>query len=143
MKYWSKITIFLLFTLIFINCKDPKNKIPYAYVDFTIDLDKPEFFELNSIGNYVYITGGVSGIIVYRDSREVFFAYERACPHDPECGRVTVENNGFQIIDSTCCGSKFSLTLDGAVLQGPAEMPLRKYSTYYYPYSNDLRIVSQ
>ncbi|MBN2892100.1 MAG: hypothetical protein JXL97_09550 [Bacteroidales bacterium] len=142
MKYFSKIIIFLLFILTISSCKNPENKIPYVYVDITLNLDKPEFFELNTVGNYVYVTGGVSGLVVYRDDREVFFAYDRACPHDPECGRVEVEDNGYKLVD-TCCGSKFSLTMNGAVLQGPAEMSLREYTTYYYPYSNELRIVSQ
>jgi nitrite reductase/ring-hydroxylating ferredoxin subunit len=142
MNYFSKITIFLLILLGFTTCNNPENKIPYVYVDIILNLDKPEFSELNAIGNYVYITGGLSGIVVYRDSRNVFFAYERACPYDPECGRVVVEDNGYRLID-TCCGSKFSLTMDGAVVRGPAEMSLRKYTTYYYENSNELRIVSQ
>lgn len=142
MNYFSKITIFLLILLGFNACNNPENKIPYVYVDITINLDKPEFQELNAIGNYVYITGGLSGIVVYRDSRNIFFAYERACPYDPECGRVVVEDNGYRLVD-TCCGSKFSLSMDGAVIQGPAEMSLRKYDTYFYENSNELRIVSQ
>lgn len=141
MNIFSKITIFLLFILSFTRCNNPENKIPYVYVDFTIDLDKPEYSDL-SIGSYIYVTGGVSGIVIYRDSREVFYAYERACPYDPECGRVEVEDNGYRLVD-TCCGSKFSLTLEGAVVQGPAELSLRQYSTYFYPYSNELRVVSQ
>ncbi len=140
MNFFSKIILFFVICLI-VNCKNPENKIPYVYVDITLNLDNPEFFELNSIGNYVYITGGVSGIVVYRDSRYEFFAYDRACPYDPECGRVEVEDNGYRLVD-TCCGSKFSLTLDGAVIQGPAELPLRKYTTYYYENSNQLRIMS-
>ena len=141
MNYFSKIIIFLLLLISFSNCDNPENKIPYVYVDIVIDLDKPEFFELNSIGNYVYITGGLSGIVIYKDSRDVFFAYERACPYDPECGRVIVKDNGYQLTD-TCCGSVFSLTMDGAVIEGPSKMSLRKYNTYYYSYSNELRITN-
>ena len=138
----AKIVFFLLFMFAYTECKTPENKIPYVYVDFTIDLDNPEYYELNAIGNYVYVTGGVSGIVIYRDSRDIFFAYERACPYDPECGRVTVDEDSYRLVD-TCCGSEFSLTMDGAVLKGPAEMPLRKYNVFYYQATNSLRISSQ
>ena len=125
-----------------ICCKSPENKIPYVYVDITINLDKPEYFELNAIGNFIYVYGGVSGIVIYRDSRDVFFAYERACPYDPECGRVDVIADEYKMVD-TCCGSEFSLTLDGAVLKGPSEVALRQYKTYYYSNTNELRVVNQ
>jgi len=142
MKIFSKIILFFL-AMFFLNisCNNPENKIPYVYVDFTIDINKPEFFELNAIGNSLYVTGGVSGIVVYRDSRDEFFAYDRACPYDPECGRVVLDKDGYNLVDS-CCGSRFSMSFDGAVLQGPAELPLRKYNTYYYVNSNQLRITS-
>ncbi len=141
-KYVTKIVFFLLFVFSFIECKTPENKIPYVYVDFTINLDNPEFYELNAIGNYVYVSGGVSGIVIYRDSRDVFFAYERACPYDPECGRVVVNADNYRLVDS-CCGSEFSMTMDGAVVKGPAELPLRKYQTYYFESTNQLRVTSQ
>lgn len=141
MRFFTNLLFFSVFLLLIQNCKTPQNKIPYVYVNFTIDLDQPEFFELNSIGNYVYVTGGVSGIVIYRDSRDVFFAYERACPYDPECGRVEVVDSNYTLID-TCCGSQFSLTMDGAVLKGPAEMPLRQYHTLYYENTNQLRVYS-
>jgi len=142
MNIFAKILFFSLFMLVSIKCKTPENKIPYLYVDFTINLDEPEFYELNAIGNYIYVTGGVSGIIIYRDSRDVFIAYERACPYDPECGRVYVIPDEYKMRDS-CCGSEFSLTLDGAVLKGPTELPLREYKTYFYQNSNELRVVNQ
>jgi nitrite reductase/ring-hydroxylating ferredoxin subunit len=142
MKILTKILLFCILMLTSIKCNTPQNKIPFVYVDFTIDLNSAEFYELNAIGNYVYVTGGVSGIIIYRDSRDNFYAYERACPYDPDKGRVVVEKNGYRVIDSVC-GSEFSLTMDGAVLKGPARLPLRKYNTYYYPASNQLRVVNQ
>jgi hypothetical protein len=142
MNFFSKIIFFLFFLIIITNCRNPENKIPYVYVDILINLDNPEFFELNTIGNYVYITGGVSGIVIYRDSREIFLAYDRACSYDPECGRVFVDKDNFRLVDTICCGSKFSMILDGVVVEGPADHSLRKYNTYYYPSSNELRIVT-
>lgn len=141
-NFFSKITLFFIFSILLINCNTTENKIPYVYVNIVLDLDKPEFMELNAIGNYLYITGGVSGIIVYRDGLTDFLAYDRACPYDPECGRVVVNNTGYILVD-TCCNSEFSLTMDGAVLKGPADKPLRKYITYYNENTNQLIISNQ
>ncbi len=139
--------IFILLSLILISsCKnETHNNLPTVFVDYTLDLNKPEYYELNTLGNYVYITGGVSGIIVYHDLDGSFKAYERACPYDfYDCGgRVSVTDLDRGIIaDTMCCGSEFSLTTDGLVLKGPATVPLREYKVYYYPNSNTLRITS-
>ena len=138
----AKLIIFLITFVFFISCNGSKNKIPYVYVDMTLNLDNPEFADLSVPGGYVYVTGGFNGIVVYRTSRDEFKAYERACPYDPECGRVYVVIDSLYLID-TCCGSKFSLTYDGAVLKGPADQPLREYRTIYYPNSNTLQITNQ
>ncbi len=140
--FFSKIVFFTFIIVTVFSCRSTENKIPYVYVNLTLDLNKPEFSDLNAIGNYVYITGGVSGIVVYRDGLTDFYAYERACPYDPECGRVYVDYDHAKLID-TCCGSEFSLTLEGALLSGPAELPLRRYATYYNTNTNQLTISNQ
>ncbi len=139
----TKIAFFLITIFLLNACNGGKNKIPYVYVDITLQLDNPEFSALSVPGGYVYITGGFSGIIVYREDRDVFKAYERACPYDPECGRVYLNGDSLVLTDSACCGSKFSLRYDGAVLKGPSEQPLRQYKTIYYPETNTLRITNQ
>jgi hypothetical protein len=90
-KFTTKL-IFFLTIILFFSCKGEQNKIPNVYVNITLDLNKPDYSTLSGIGNYVYITGGVSGIVVYRDGLNEFVAYDRACPHDPECGRVYVND---------------------------------------------------
>jgi hypothetical protein len=124
-----------------VNCNNAEDKIPYVYVDFSVDLNKPSYFELNSIGNSIYVVGGVSGIVIYRDGMTDFFAYDRACPYDPEIGRLVLDSTGFRMID-TVCGSEFSLSFDGAVLKGPAEMSMRKYNTYYNTNTNVLTVTN-
>ena len=139
----AKIIVLFLFTIIsfnFFSCNETQDNIPYVFVDITIDLNKPEFFELNAIGNHVPITGGYSGIIVYRSSLDEFKAYERTCTYDINC-RVSVDKNNMNMLD-TCCNSEFSLTMDGGVVKGPATLPLRQYKTIYYPNSKSLRIMN-
>ena len=135
-----KFFILLLISLNFFSCNEIQSPIPYEFVDITIDLNKPEFFDLNAIGNYVPITGGYSGIIIYRSSLDEFKAYERTCTYDIDC-RVSVDDNNMNMID-TCCNSEFSLTMDGAVVKGPATYPLRQYKTIYYPNNKSLRITN-
>ncbi len=122
-------------------CDNPQNPIPYKYVDITIDLNKPEFIDLKAIGNVVEITGGINGIIIYRSELEEFKAYERTCTYDPGCERITLNKYKDKMIHE-CCGSEFSLTMDGIVTKAPAELPLVNYNTTYYQNNNSLRITN-
>jgi hypothetical protein len=129
-----KITILSLFVLIgslTIQChNDPYiDQIPVVYVDETINLSNFEYTPLKNIGGYVYLEGGVRGIIVYRKSQDVYLAFERNCtfqPLDP-CARVEVDESSLFMIDP-CCSSTFDF--DGYPTGGPAEFPLRLYNTY-------------
>lgn len=141
----TNLTIFLsvLLSITFIfSCKETQDTIPTVYVDIQIDLTDPQYYELNSIGSYVYITGGVNGIILYRLSADEFKAYERTCPYDPECGKVFVDDYNFLAKDTICCGSEFSLMIDGAVSEGPSLRPLRNYTAIYNQNLQMLRITN-
>lgn len=111
--------------------KDKTDEIPYVYVNFYINPSSTLYLNLNNIGGYVYVTGGVRGIIIYHRSVDEFMAYERDCPYQPSnsCALVEVDNSGIITVDS-CCGSKFLLT-DGSVLNGPATRSLKTYQTSY------------
>jgi len=121
--------------LIFIaGCKkDTPNNVPNAVVDIYIYPNLPSFVNLNAIGGWVSITGGVRGIIVYRKSSNEFMAYERNCTYqstDPApCAMVDVDASNI-IVTDTCCNSKFSI-FDGNVTQGPAGLPLKAYNTTF------------
>ncbi len=120
----------------------PVYQIPQVYVEETINLDNFEYNDLKMIGGYVYIEGGVRGIIVYRESTDRYVAFERNCPYQPldDCARVKVDESTLFLID-TCCNSTFSW--DGTPTGGPAELPLLEYPTYvhqnYLTITNDLR----
>ena len=123
--------IILALLALFVSCSkaDKNNVIPYASVNIDIYTSDPDFVDLNAVGGWTYITGGVRGIIVYRYSNDVFKAYDRDCPYDPTstCSLVSVETNNI-IASDPCCGSRFQLT-DGSVVQGPATLPLQQYQT--------------
>ncbi len=111
--------------------KDVEDEIPYAYVNFYINLNSTQYIELNNIGSYAYLTGGVRGIIIYRRSVEEFKAFERNCPYQPynTCADIRVDPSGIMAVDS-CCGSQF-LLLDGSIIKGPATRLLKQYRTNF------------
>ena len=134
MKFFLKIAtvISLLLLSAFFSCrKDSNNSIPIVAVDIYIYTSNPSFLNLNAVGGWVYITGGVRGILVYRKSTSEFMAYDRNCTYHPDdvCATVVVDNTNIVATD-TCCHSKFSI-YDGSVLNGPAGLPLKAYSTTF------------
>jgi hypothetical protein len=117
--------------VILAGCKKSTDQIPPATVDFYIYLSQPDFQMLNTVGNFVYVTGGVKGIIVYHKSIDEFAAYERSCPYDPnvDAAKVEVDSSGLGLIDYNC-GSRYNI-LDGSIVNGPTAYPLRQYYCEY------------
>ncbi|MBP5710190.1 MAG: hypothetical protein J6W84_04365 [Bacteroidales bacterium] len=105
--------------------------IPEVDVNFTIYPNDASYAALNHIGGYMYFTGGVAGIVIYRLDGGTFLAYDRACPYDWEDKEawIKVESSGLTLIDEHC-GSRFNI-LDGGVIEGPAQFPLKCYKTRF------------
>ncbi len=116
------------------SCGDKQNHdtIPEVNVNLNIDVGSTMYIELNTIGGWVYLTGGYKGILVYRLGVDEFVAYDRACPHDPfeDCARITMDASNITCSDTSCCGSSFNI-IDGGVTTGPSTLPLKRYYTYY------------
>jgi nitrite reductase/ring-hydroxylating ferredoxin subunit len=138
MQLKKRIALFLMLVFspfLFLNnsCHKDKNEdqVPYAVVDFYINVNSTQYLELHSVNGWVNVTGGVRGIIIYRKSVDEFMAYERNCTYQPSnsCARVSVDNSNVMAVDS-CCGSKF-LLVDGSVVQSPAIIPLKQYRTTF------------
>lgn len=124
--------LFLAGVLIFIfaGCEETKNEsdIPFAIVEETINLNNFEFLALKTIGGYVEINAGVRGIIIIRESNNVYRAFEKNCSYQPlnSCANVEVDESGLFLID-LCCASKFDFS--GFPFEGPATRPLLEYQT--------------
>ena len=131
----KKISVIILLvtiiSILFVSCKkDEAGTIPYVYVNFYIQPNSTMYQKLSTIGGWEYITGGYSGIVVYRASQDEFVALDRACPYDFNNGcRIVVESSFTTTIDS-CCGSRFLLN-DGSPFKGPATVSLKQYKTSY------------
>jgi hypothetical protein len=115
------------------DCKKDSSSIPNVSVDIYIYLTQPSNINLNSVGGWVYVSGGVRGIIVFRKSTTEFAAYERDCPFDPDASaaKIEVDSSGVIGVDYNC-GSKFSL-FDNSILNGPATRGLKMYYAEYNP----------
>lgn len=130
-KKGKKLLIMFLF-LSFITCnKDSNSNIPFVPVNIVMQTTDPQFIGLNAVNSWIYLIGGSRGIIVFKVSNNQFRAFDRHCTFQPQntCALVSVETNNISGLDD-CCGSRFLIT-DGSVLNGPAILPLKEYSTSF------------
>lgn len=123
--------ILILNFIVFSGCDINSNYIPNVPVNIYIYPDLPTYSALNTIGGWMYINGGVRGIIIYRKTLDQFIALDRNCTFDPseECATVEVDASNIFATDP-CCGSQF-LLIDGQVTNAPAIFPLKQYDTNF------------
>ncbi|MCP4553169.1 MAG: hypothetical protein GY834_14275 [Bacteroidetes bacterium] len=127
------LVITLVIPGIYCGKTNPVDKIiPYVLVNFTINPNSIKYNNLNIVGNWTYVSGGYSGIIIFHSDINEYKAFERTSPYDfPNdfnC-RVNVDESGLIAVDN-CSGSKYIL-LDGTPFEGPATLPLKQYNTYF------------
>ncbi|MBP5982842.1 MAG: hypothetical protein KA734_03915 [Fluviicola sp.] len=131
MKLFVVIATLLLFLP---GCSKNKNH-PIASIpfDFQIDLSLPSYQDLNGVGGWAYVNGGIKGIIVYRQSTDVFVAWERQSPEDPTnaCATGLTPNSGnFLQLEDPCSDAVFSL-YDGSPIAN-SDWGLRQYRADWY-----------
>ena len=94
------ITYFITVVLICISCSDDDRvDNPFLVdiqVNFTANLDLPQFDSLNFDNNTVIVDTdgvGIQGIIIHRVTEDLFLAYERSDPNrvPSECSALIVE----------------------------------------------------
>ncbi len=99
-----------------------------SFAEITVNLNYPQYQKLKNDEGYVYIEGGMKGIIIYHEGENSYIAYERACPHHPTSNcEVQVDGSSLFFIDH-CCNSTFSL-FNGSPTGGPAQRSLFQYHT--------------
>lgn len=111
--------------------KEQRTGVPPVGLDVSININLPEYADLQAPGGWVYLTGGSLGLIVYRTSIDAFCVVDRHCPYQPEnlC-RVVVDDSQVLAADTSCCGSRFLLN-GGSVTQGPSSFGLTRYNTTF------------
>lgn len=116
------------------------NGVPYVPMNIVIYPGDPLNFKIQTPGGWMYFNGGAGGLIVYRKTTTEFVVLDRTSTYDPDNynARVKVQADAFTCKD-TISGSKWQI-IDGAVIAGPATMPLRLYNNTFD--GNALRITN-
>jgi len=126
----KKFILFIAVVLVVVGCRDRQSQIPVVSVNFSININEPQFFDLSVPTGYVYVIGGSQGIIVYRINETDFIALERHSPVNPEndC-QVIVAEDGV-IIEDPCSNARWLIN-DGSVVDGDNSFALRTYETSF------------
>ncbi len=122
----------LLLLILFSSCKKNSNNNPVPNIpfDINVNIDLPSYSALTGVGGYTYVSGGSRGIIVYRKAIDLFVAFDRHSPKDPDgtCPKpLTPSTDNFLELIDSCSGAKFSL-YDGSAIS-ESEYGLRMYQT--------------
>ena len=125
MKLERKLIIILL---LFIHCGDSNEYIQNVYVDIEIDLSLPEFSNLNTVGNSMFLEGGNKGIIIYSFSNYEYKIYDRNCSYEPSLSCSYIDSINSSIAFCGCCSSAFLLDQNGSAANSPAILPLKQYN---------------
>jgi nitrite reductase/ring-hydroxylating ferredoxin subunit len=147
MSYNSKIVFFFIvaaLTLSLGSCNKKNDVIPNTYVNFTLDLNDPEFVNLSAFGGSVTVNSSTNnwgagaagfdgnGIIICYGVDE-FYAYDRTCPHDYVNNslsiKVNIDPGNSTIAICPKCGTKYGLTVGGTPVSGVGRYPLKNYKT--------------
>lgn len=110
--------------------------IPNAGVNITINMNLPEYFNLQNLGEHVVVEDqGNRGVYIIHNYDDLYYAVERTCPYEStvDCAQVTidytilrlkcgqVENDSF----IACCGSEYDF--NSTFLSGPTRCNLKTY----------------
>ena len=126
------------------SCNKKNDVIPNTYVNFTLDLNDPEFVNLSAFGGSVTVNSSTNnwgagaagfdgnGIIICYGVDE-FYAYDRTCPHDYVNNslsiKVNIDPGNSTIAICPKCGTKYGLTVGGTPVSGVGRYPLKNYKT--------------
>ena len=149
MGFNSKIGFFfitVIFAAILTSCNKKNDVIPDTYVNFTLNLNDPEFINLSGFGGSVTVDSRTNnwgsgsagydgnGIIICYGVEE-FYAYDRTCPHDYVNNglsiKVSIDPKNSTIAICPKCGTKYGLTVGGTPASGVGRYPLKNYKTSY------------
>jgi len=123
-----KSALYILSAILFLStCNTKDDYIQEVYVNINIDLNLPEYSDLQVSGNSIFIEGGVEGIIIYHGVGNDYKVYDRNCSYEPSLSCSQIDSVDAGIAYCGCCTSAFLLSNDASVLNSPALLPLKKY----------------
>lgn len=120
--------------------EDREHPVPYVRVDFNFNVLHYNLAGPGSSHQFSdFESGGYRGIIVHRLSMDEFRAFDRACPCDPHNCMVSIDPENQLLARDPCCESVF-LLIDGTIMEGDAQFPLKEYRAIFNPATNRLHI---
>ena len=127
----KKLSNIICFLVVLSSCGDKNDYIREVYVNIEIPVNQPEYSDLNAIGNSIFITGGVRGIIIYHSNVNDYRAFDRNCSFEPSTQCAYIDSINSTIASCNCCSSKFLIDQNGITANGPALLPLKEYYTSF------------
>ena len=127
----KKIIILVLNLMFLSSCTDSDDYIQNVYVNIEVPVNQPEYSDLDAIGNSIFITGGVKGIIIYHANVNDYRAFDRNCSFEPSTQCAYIDSINSTIASCNCCSSKFLMDQNGITANGPALLPLKEYYTSF------------
>lgn len=126
----------LIGLIAFSSCNRTANEpIPTGPVNITIDLNLADYQALIVPGNFIYVEGGVKGVLVMHDYDDNWHAFERTCAWEPlsSCSKIWVDTPNIQLRCGNptaggfvkCCESQYYF--NGFPSNGPARGSLARY----------------
>ncbi|MEE2953633.1 MAG: hypothetical protein VX347_00490 [Bacteroidota bacterium] len=135
--------LFLILVSFISACINDDNYIPIVSVDIDLNLNLPEYEQLNTIGSSLFVTGGVRGIVIYHFAINEYKAYDRNCSYQPSLECAKIDSIYSSIAFCGCCNSAFLLDQNGSAANSPAINPLREYACILNENTNTLHIFNK
>jgi nitrite reductase/ring-hydroxylating ferredoxin subunit len=148
---FSKLRFFFIISaglIMFGSCtKEQLDVVPETYVNITL-INIPAQIGISQsmiITNTMVPVNSLgynnNGIIIYRNSQDEYFAYDRTCPyHVEESNPVNIWTNPLFAV-CPVCGTKYQLFWSGIPTdEGPSIYPLKQYRASYNPNTFELNI---
>ena len=135
-----KLGLYILsISLLIASCNSKDDYIKEVSVNILIDLNLPEYSDLQVSGKSIFIEGGVEGIIIYHGVGDDYEVYDRNCSYEPSLACSVIDSVNSGIAYCGCCTSAFLLGQDGVAANSPALLPLKEY---YWAWEGSLMRIS-
>ena len=124
----KKSLLLLCCSFVVLGCDTTDQTTPISTVAINkiLDLHNLPYQRLQFDNGYVYETGGIRGLLIYRKNVSTYYVYDRACPYrlQNSCETIAVDGSGFFVADP-CCNSQFDW--EGQPQAGVARTNLIRY----------------
>lgn len=107
--------LLLLVVVLFFSCEknDTNDILPDVFVDETINLNLPQYINLQTPSGFAYANGGIKGIVIQNTGigNPPYKAFDRACPNN-DCA-TPMNFDGSLKLKCPCDNSEYSI-IDGS-----------------------------